>query len=406
MSDRMRWKQLLCLVLAAMLLVLPRSGGAQQVLEVQNVKVDYDFGRQIRFEARILTPGVQQASLFFRRADEDVTRVEPLTLDADGMARFTYEASLNLIPPFSTILFWFQAALAGGGTLTSPQLNFRYDDNRFAWQQAADGALTVHWYQGDDAFGQAALDAARQGSAAVTRLLGPVPDAPLDLYVYSNPEDLRGALPLGGAEWVGGHADPSVGAAMVVIPPGESQAIAMETGIPHELAHVLLYRFTGSGYDALPAWLNEGIASLAEAYPKPDYAGTLAAAARDGSLIPLADLCTSFPVDAGRAFLAYAQSQSFTRYLRDTFGTTGLSALIHSYADGMDCEDGARQAVGMPLSRLEARWRESALAQNPAGAALRGLAPYLVVMGLALLIPLLGAVNMAAEKRRNERRSK
>src|SRR5512141_1804170 len=99
MSDRIRWKQLLCLVLAAMLLVLPRSGGAQQVLEVQNVKVDYDFGRQIRFEARILTPGVQQASLFFRRADEDVTRVEPLTLDADGMARFTYEASLNLIPP-------------------------------------------------------------------------------------------------------------------------------------------------------------------------------------------------------------------------------------------------------------------------------------------------------------------
>jgi hypothetical protein len=303
------------------------------------------------------------------------------------------------------VLFWFQVVLADGSTLTSPSFDFRYDDNRFAWQQASDGPLTVHWYAGDAAFGQAALDAARNGTRAINGLLGLSLESPLDVYVYSSAEDLRGALVLGGEEWTGGHAEPALGAVLVAIIPGEAQGIEMATAIPHELAHVMLYRSIGRGYDRLPAWLSEGIASLVEGYPRPDYATTLASAAGNGSLIPLIDLCRPFPSDSGRAFLAYAQSRSFARYLRDTYGTSGLSALISAYVDGLDCEEGARRGVGVALSRLDLQWREAVLRQNPAGLALRDLAPYLIVMGLALLLPVLGAVKMAMEKRQNERRT-
>jgi hypothetical protein len=192
---------------------------------------------------------------------------------------------------------------------------------------------------------------------------------------------------------------------MVSIPPGDAQSIEMQTEIPHEIAHVMLYRDMGASYNQLPVWLSEGLASLVEAYPKPDYANALMLASQDGSLIPMVELCDAFPLDSGRAFLAYAQSQSFTSFLRDSYGGTGLSALIRAYGDGLDCELGASRAVGIPLSQLDTRWREKVLGQNVAGVAVRNLVPYLIVIFLALVIPFWGIARMLWEKRQYERRS-
>ena len=144
---------------------------------------------------------------------------------------------------------------------------------------------------------------------------------------------------------------------------------------------------------------------MVEAYPKADYATALSQASQGGSLVPFTELCDAFPPDSGRAFLAYAESQSFTRYLRDTYGSTGLAALLRAYADGLDCELGAARAVGVPLSQLDTRWREAVLGQNVEGVALRNLAPYLLVMVLALAIPIWGAARMFMQKREYERES-
>jgi len=394
-------------ILTLLVLGMTARVHAQDSLEVQDVNVAYNFGQQITFQARLQSlAGISQASVLFRESDEAVTRVGTLALDPDGRAQFTYDTSLNVLPPFSNILFWFQAVLTDGRTRTSSIYNFRYDDNRFPWQQLSDGGVTVHWYEGDGAFGQAALDSARMGLGAIRQLLpSTATDTPLDVYIYSKAQDLQDALFLGGRPWMGGHADPSMGVAMAAIPPGEAQSIEMQTEIPHEMAHILLYRDMGAGYGRLPVWLNEGIASMVEGYPKADYANALSLASKNSSLIPLAGLCDSFPPDSGRAFLAYAESQSFASYLRDTYGSTGLAALIRAYADGLDCELGAARAVGLPLSQLDTRWRESVLGQNVAGAAFRALAPYLLVMVLALAIPLWGALKMVREKRKYERKS-
>lgn len=393
----------LCVLLTAMIMA-PRPAAAQEPLLVDDPNVVYVFGEQITFQGRFPEAAqIAQASVLFRQADEEFTRVDSLRIEPDGSAHFSYDASLNMFAPFSTVMFWFQAAFTDGSTRSSPAYSFRYDDNRFPWQELWDADLAVHWYDGDTAFGQAALDAARVSLGAVGELLALKAAGPLDIYIYSNPNDLQGALYLGGREWVGGHADPALGVALVAIPPGETQTMEMQTRIPHEAAHVLLYRDLGPAYDNLPAWLGEGIASLVEAYPNPDDSNALDTASRNGSLIPLLELCDSFPPDSGRAFLAYAQSRSFTAYLRDTYGATGLAALVHAYADGLDCDLGAARAVGLPLSQLDSRWREDALGQNAAGSALRDLAPYLLVLGMALLIPLSGLLIMVFERRQRER---
>ena len=393
---------LVLIVMVALLLGRPPQAEAQAGLVVQDVLVTHTFGKQITFQARLVSSiPITQASLMFRESNESVTRVEPLTPDANGVVSFRYDAAQNVLPPFSTIVYWFQATLSDGITQTSTAGDYFYDDNRFPWQQTAQDQLTVHWYDGDAAFGQAALDAARAGLNAISQVLPLTLDAPLGVYVYSNADDLQGALFLGGKQWTGGHADPTLGVAMVAIAPGPAQGIQMETDIPHELAHVMLYRDLGDiGYRRLPTWLNEGVASMVELYPKADYANALAIASKNGSLLPFSELCASFPPDSGRAYLAYAQSQSFVRYLRDTYGTTGLIALTKAYTDGLDCELGPTRAFGVPLSQLDTRWRESVLGQNVFGVALFNLSPYILVMVLALLFPLWGGIKMLRERKK------
>jgi hypothetical protein len=210
------------------------------------------------------------------------------------------------------------------------------------------------------------------------------------VYVYATTTDLQNTLFLGGEDWQGGHANPKLGVVLLAITPGPGQSIEMETLIPHELAHVMLYRSLEAGYDSLPVWLNEGIASSVELYPNPDHEQALMAASRNGSLMAIADLCDAFPLDASRAFLAYAESQSFVRFLRDTYGASGLFLLASAYADGMGCDQGVVRTLGTSLVSLDTRWRESVLGENVAGVFLRNMLPYLGLFVFMLLIPLIG----------------
>ena len=66
--------------------------------------------------------------------------------------------------------------------------------------------------------------------------------------------------------------------------------------------------------------------------------------------MPIADICDAFPLDASRAYLAYAKSQSFVRFLRDTYGTASLQALVSAYADGLGCEQGVTRALNTSLA--------------------------------------------------------
>ena len=106
--------------------------------------------------------------------------------------------------------------------------------------------------------------------------------------------------------------------------------------------------------------------------------------------MPISDLCDTFPLDASGAYLAYAESQSFVRFVRDLYGAPALLQLASAYADGLNCDEGVVRALGTSLASLETRWRESVLGQNVAGVFLRNMLPYLGLFVLILLIPLIG----------------
>jgi len=395
------------LLMVALIPLSTHQVQAQAGIVVENATVAVNFGSTITFAARIKAPiAIKQVSLLFRGVTEEITRVETVQVAADGSVSFTYDASLNVLPPFSWVVFWFQATLADDKTYTSSPITFPYNDNRFPWREMTRANVTVHWYAGEDSFGAAALDAAGAGLLGMNEFIPLTLTNPINIYIYSNITDLQNTLALGGEEWTGGHANPELGVVLVSIAPGQNQSIELETKIPHELTHVMMYRSLGKAYASQPVWLLEGAAAMMEIYPDPEYKRALDNASQKDNLLSFEDLCASFPADAGNAYLAYAQSQSFVSYIRETYGTSGLARLTKAYSDGLNCELGATNALGTPLSQLDTRWRESVLGQNVNGVAARNLSPFILLMLLVLVVPLWGAIDLLRQRRKRANQSK
>jgi hypothetical protein len=189
----------------------PYQVSGQGGILIENASVAVAFGNSITFTAKIKSAlPIQQASLLFREANEEITRVETLQVGEDGLVSFTYDATQNAFPPFSWILFWFQATLSDGITYTSDPIQFQYYDDRFPWRDVNQVNITIHWYAGDDSFGVSALDAAGSGILSMRDFIPISFDDPIDVYVYSNITDLQSTLLSSSNEWVGAHAQARV----------------------------------------------------------------------------------------------------------------------------------------------------------------------------------------------------
>jgi hypothetical protein len=275
-------------------------------------------------------------------------------------------------------------------------------EDQFNWHTLESGMLKVHWYEGDSNFGQAALEAAQAGLASIGQLIPLNLEQRIEIFMYANLDDLQGALISGEEAWVAGHADPELGTVSVLIEPGPQQEIAMGQRIPHELMHVMLYRFVGEGYHNLPAWLREGMATLTETYPNAEYQRVLNDAVTKDALIPLKDLCASFPADTKQAFLAYAEAGSFVGYLREIYGSVGLQSLAAAYADGLGCERATTDVFGASLSSLESNWRSAVFGQTSVSSTLQNISPYLVLLCLVLIVPLVGIAGALRKRNSHE----
>ena len=364
------------------------SAHAQSVVSVTDLAVAYHFGEQVNVKAKLNAPApITDVSIIFRAQGEASTRSDHVVVQPDGRFDYVYTLSQRPLRPFARVDYWFHVTLQTGEQLDTSPLYFYYNDDRFPWQTIEESGLRVHWYAGDQAFAREALDAARGGLQKTGAMLSVTPTQPIDIYIYAIAADLQTALEIGGETWSNGHASPDLGVALVSISPGLDQSVEIERQIPHELAHVLTYQAAGSclRYKSLPIWLTEGIASMAET-PNPDYPRAISDAVQKQTLIPLADLCLSFPPDMSRITLAYAESESFTRFIVSQYGNLGLLKLIHAYTDGLSCEQGPAEALGSPLHELESEWWRSDI--NNGTAALEGLAPYLGVLVVMLMVPL------------------
>jgi len=328
-----------------LIIFFPFTVQAQTGVDILSESAEYSFGEELIFRIEL-------------ESEVPISQIT-LVLQAPGISSF----------------------MESGESFDTPTYSFTYLDNRHNWQELIEEPFKIYWYEGEITLAQEVLDSATRGMEQVLELLQqPEENQPIVIFIYSSEEELQSTLTSVGQTWVGGHADPELGSAVVALPPGVDQSLDIQRLIPHEITHILLYRFMGAEYQYLPAWFSEGIASQMEFFSRPDYDLILEKADKDKGLIPFAHICVAFPADTDLALLSYAQSDSLLDYIQRNFGIAGVQAMIYSYDQGVSCERGVEVALGMTLEELEKDWKQDVFSRE------RNLMYIYILIGILLIL--------------------
>lgn len=329
----------------------------------------YAFGQEMRFRLAGEVAGeVERVTLFFRAPEFPQTFSEsiPFVVE-DGVVTADYRVDLSRVQlaPFTDVSYWWTLTYANGNREETRRQSFIYEDDQFTWQEAETEGATVHWTGDDPALGQLALDIVAEARPHLQSFLPAAADAPFTIYIYPTSADLRAALRLTGRDWVGAHAHPELGVLLVTAVNPRTAPADLRQSIPHEMLHALLYRATIPYYDALPAWFNEGLATLVEMAPAPGYQAILETAVAEQTAIPFSELCHRFPAATDGALLAYAQSASLIRYVQTQYGDHTVRQMIAAFADGADCETAVQRTMNLSLAELNREWLRNQQPRSP-----------------------------------------
>ena len=358
---------------------------ADSLVEVVDQSVDFSFGDEITFQIEYESDQPVESITLSIHAPGLPTFVGAVTIPGEGEGNFVYAVSERPLPAFSSIDYDYQFSLASGEIVESPDYEFTYLDNRYNWQELIEEPFKIYWYEGEITLAQEVLDAALQGQTKTLDMLMQPPDSqPIVIFIYGSAEELQSSLVAIGQTWVSGYADPARGSVVVALPAAVDQPLEIQRLIPHEVAHILLYRFLGAEFSYLPAWLNEGFASQVEIYSLPENELILERAYEGRDLIPFLHLCQAFPADDELARQAYAQADALVEYIQQEYGLPGLQSLIYAYDQGVSCERGVEMALGIDLQTLDQNWQRDTFAQGTLRLYIYILAGVLLILILSL----------------------
>jgi hypothetical protein len=273
-----------------------------------------------------------------------------------------------------------------GNITTVPERSIEYVDDRFEWQKTTDEDTEVYWTGNDNTLGQIALDIVSEALPDIQSVIPSVINGPLRIYIYPSIGDLQAALRLTSRNYVGAHAHPELGVILVSASNPRTAAVELGRSIPHELSHLALYQATGAGYDNLPQWLEEGIATELESVKRSESDDILLEAIRSDSAIPFTDLCQTFPGDGEQPALAYAQSGSLVEYIKGVYGNQALSEMVFAVADGANCDSVSQRVLGVSMPELSQAWLQDQLPRSPLEQVLRRGAIWLFLLLAGFLL--------------------
>ncbi len=260
------------------------------------------------------------------------------------------------LPPGTRIWWRWRITLQDGRQERTAEELLTFDDDDHDWQKAGDENMTVAWYSGDEAFGQALLEGGLEGLERLAAQPADVLHEPVQIFVYRDSDDLRSAV-IFSPDWTGGRAYPSHNVILMAISPG--QVDYGKEVLRHELSHLVVHQLTFNCWgNSVPSWLDEGLATYA-AGEQPAYDKLVDEAFQDDGLLTLHMLSGSFPADSEQAHLSYAQSYRVVRYLIQTYGRDKVLELLAELGAGVPIDRALGSVYGFDTDGLEAEWRRA-----------------------------------------------
>lgn len=353
------------LLIVFVLLFLPWHGAfAAPSLDVTSDTAALDFPNTITFSARLqsgaaITAVTLEYGTTQQTCGEVIAKAFPQFSPSDSVeVEWTWDMRQSgSLPPGASIWWRWHFTDESGNETVSERKTVTWLDSAHPWQTTSQGDLRVHWYGLDQSFAQDMLAAGVGGLEFNATQSGLTTEAPIDLYVYPNYEDMRDAI-LYEPSWTGGMAFSEHNIVIMGTSSGADTDWDRDT-VVHELTHVLVGHLTFSCLGDVPTWLNEGLAVYSEGELDAYSATQLDEAIRSNSLLSVRSLSVGFSEVADKASLSYSQSYSIVKFLIETRGQDKMTELLTSLRDGVPIDEALVAVYGFDVDGLEDAWRES-----------------------------------------------
>ncbi len=342
-------------------LALPVAASAQGQIQVTENQARVNFPYNVLFTARIQSDAaIEQVQLIYttdaRSCLTHSMRVNvELTQENKPLARWTWVPS-QVLPPGAAVQWQWDVRDSAGRQLVTPVQSLVVEDPHYPWKTLQSAQVSLHWGAGDAAFGSFMLQAAQRGLDSLAGGMGIPGPARVQIWVYPSSRELRAAVPaLPG--WAGGVALPEYS---MILMGGSSTSADSQVMVTHELAHLVVDQRIDNCYGSrLPAWLSEGLATLAEGPTSDKDRKLVMGALKQGSGLALYNLSEGFPSDSKQAELAYAQSGMMAAFLLEHYGAQRLDDLLEQVKQGSPINAALLNVYQLDTSGIEQAWHAS-----------------------------------------------
>ncbi len=357
-----RIKILLALTLSLNLFTVPSAFAAPQA-DVANDSPIIEFPNTITFRAQI-TASANITSVVLEYGTEQLTCGDVI---AKAFPEFTPGKSIDAqwtwdmrqsgsLPPGATIWWRWRYIDESGKETVSDQQTITWLDSEHNWKTINKGNLNLHWYSGNQDFAQQLINAAQSGLDFNRTKSGLIAEAPIDLYIFADTNDMKDAI-LYEPSWTGGQAFADHDIVILGISQGDLDW--GKDAIVHELTHVLVGHLIFSCLGDVPTWLNEGLAVYSEGELDSASQTQLDNAIKNDTLLTVRSLSAGFSEVSDKAYLSYSQSFSIVKFLVETYGQEKMTTLLTALRDGATVDDALTQTYGFNIEGLEDAWRQA-----------------------------------------------
>lgn len=218
------------------------------------------------------------------------------------------------------------------------------------------GSHFVITFEGSEnsGLGDEVLDALEEAYNWIGSQLDHYPDQRVTVILYTRQQftDLTDS-----PEWSGGLYD-----GKIRLPVGGISTVntRVQALLYHEYMHVVVRDIVGS---RVPAWLNEGLAEVAERSVSNAPVKILPLAKQQDKLIPFKTLERSFQnLNGMQVTLAYEQSYDLVQFLIDRYGWHNVRDLLFALGQGQEFFAAVEDVLGIPsmtYKSLQRRWLEA-----------------------------------------------
>lgn len=336
------------------------ASSAAGAINVLATSAKSEFPKQLDFTLQAKsTAQISSIRIAYRAGDDPVISVAKVSFAPASRVDTSYTIDLGqeYYPPGVTIQYQWQIEDQSGAKAVTDWADLKVTDPRFFWRERSRGLVTLHWYDGDDQFADSVLAAATTALANASATARTSVTKPVNIYFYANEQDFRSAMGTNVDQWVGGQTFP-LDRLIVLLAPGNDLADAQRS-VAHEMTHVAIDSTSEDPFGALPTWLDEGMAVVAEGSLDPAFQQALDTAARSHTLMSIQSISGNLPESTDGATLAYAESASLVAYFDRSYGQAKLAALIAAFRQGDTADEAFQKAIGMSTLAFQQKWEAS-----------------------------------------------